>query len=185
MAYYIDKTKKTAVKFEGKNAFAWNGETRRFDIPTTNVSPKSRMTRTSDFEARRYLFESHPQGYVKRLQHLAKNVNHAFDLVDAKELTVEIAESHLKAAKDLLHRLANEIRELQDAVVAYGMQMGDSGQLLSNCSEVLKDHIIIAETEIEIANLKNDLMACEHGMCADCARKNTCKETKRQKADCR
>ena len=175
MAYYIDKTKKTAVKFEGKNAFAWNGETRRFDIPTTNVSPKSRMIRTSDFEARRYLFESHPQGYVKRLRQLAKNIHKVFDRVDDKELTVEIAESHLKAAKDRLHRLANEIKDLQTAVAAYGMQMGDSGQLLSNCSEVLKGRIVIAETEIEIAKLRSNLTACEHGMCSDCARKDACK----------
>ena len=32
MAYYIDETKKTAVKMEGRNAFAWNELTHRFDV---------------------------------------------------------------------------------------------------------------------------------------------------------
>lgn len=179
MAYYIDEAKKTAVRFEGKAAFAWNADTNRFDVPASDVSPKSRMTRASDFEARRYLFENHPQGYVERLQKLSKNVDTAFDIVDNKDLTAEIAESNLKAANELAHRFADEIKELQGAITAYGMQMSNAGQILSKCSEVLNCNIRIAECEVELVEINKGLMECEHGECADCERKDACKVMKR------
>ena len=179
MAYYIDETKKTAVKFEGKNAFAWNVETRRFDLPASEVAPKSRMTRCSDFEARRFLFENHPGGYVERLQKLSENVDTPFELVKNEDLTAEIVEAHLKAAKDLVHRLADEVKELQEAISAYGMQMSNAGRLLSNCSEVLKSNLFIAESEDKIVKLKSHLEQCERGSCEDCEWGDSCKTAKR------
>ena len=61
MAYYIDYEKNTAVKAEGKAIYGWNHESRSFDLPVSDPTPKSRMERTSEFGARRYLLEHDPR----------------------------------------------------------------------------------------------------------------------------
>ena len=48
MAYYIDEVKNTAVKAEGKAIYGWNHESRRFDLPVADATPKSRMSRCSE-----------------------------------------------------------------------------------------------------------------------------------------
>lgn len=180
MAYYIDETKKTAVKYEGKSAFAWNVETRRFDLPTTDVSPKSRMTRCSDFEARRYLFEYHPKGYAERLNKLAEAVAIEREPVDPSEMTAEIAEAHLKEAKELVRRWSAEIEELRQAVSNYGMELSDGGKILKNCTELLKINLKLAETEAESVKLLQEIAKCESGQCEGCEWFKSCEKRKRE-----
>jgi len=180
MAYYIDETKQTAVKYEGRNAFAWNVETRRFDLPTTDVSPKSRMTRCSDFEARRYLFEHHPKGYAERLNKLSRAVVPDRDSIDPRDMTTEMAEAHLREAKERNRKWSGEIEELRQAVSQYGMELSDGGKILKNCCELLETEIKLAQNEIELVKLWQEIAQCESGHCEDCEWAKSCEKRKHE-----
>ena len=74
MAYYIDEAKMTTVKAESKAIYGWNHESRRFDLPVADATPKSRMTRCSEFEARRYLFEQDDRKCYERIMAVADKI---------------------------------------------------------------------------------------------------------------
>lgn len=139
MAYYIDYEKNTAVKAEGKAIYGWNHESRSFDLPVSDPTPKSRMERTSEFEARRYLFEHDPRNCRERIRALADKVQARPDATEVDAITVERAKSDLKAAKAFKEELLPEISILQSAIDEYGMAMSDAG----SCASVLCRSILI------------------------------------------
>ena len=163
MAYYIDYEKNTAVKAEGKAIYGWNHESRRFDLPVSDPTLKSRMERTSEFGARRYLFEHDPRKCRERIRTLADKVQARPDAADVDVITVERAKSDLKAAKAFKEELLPEISILQSAVDEYGMAMSGAGRCLSTCLEILESDIQLARNGMEIAKLKEGIKKCESG----------------------
>ena len=161
MAYYIDYEKNTAVKAEGKAIYGWNHESRRFDLPVSDPTPKSRMERTSEFGARRYLFEHDPRKCRERIRTLADKVQARPDAADVDVITVERAKSDLKAAKAFKEELLPEISILQSAIDEYGMAMSDAGRCFSTCLEILESDIQLARNGMEIAKLKEGMKKCE------------------------
>ena len=161
MAYYIDYEKNTAVKAEGKAIYGWNHETRSFDLPVSDPTPKSRMERTSEFGARRYLFEHDPRKCRERIRTLADKVQARPDAADVDAITVERAKSDLKAAKAFKEELLPEISILQSAIDEYGMAMSDAGRCFSTCLEILESDIQLARNGMEIAKLKEGMKKCE------------------------
>ena len=161
MAYYIDYAKNTAVKAEGKAIYGWNHESRSFDLPVSDPTPKSRMERTSEFGARRYLFEHDPRKSRERIRTLADKVQARPDAADVDAITVERAKSDLKAAKAFKEEVLPEISILQSVVDEYGMAMSDAGRCLSTCLEILASDIQLALNGMEIAKLKECMKKCE------------------------
>ncbi len=161
MAYYIDYEKNTAVKAEGKAIYGWNHESRSFDLPVSDPTPKSRMERTSEFEARRYLFEHDPRNCRERIRALADKVQARPDATEVDAITVERAKSDLKAAKAFKEELLPEISILQSAIDEYGMAMSDAGRCFSTCLEILESDIQLARNGMEIAKLKEGMKKCE------------------------
>lgn len=161
MAYYIDYEKNTAVKAEGKAIYGWNHESRSFDLPISDPTPKSRMERTSEFGARRYLFEHDPRKCRERIRTLADKVQARPDAADVDAITVERAKSDLKAAKAFKEELLPEISILQSAIDEYGMAMSDAGRCFSTCLEILESDIQLARNGMEIAKLKEGMKKCE------------------------
>jgi len=161
MAYYIDYEKNTAVKAEGKAIYGWNHESRSFDLPVSDPTPKSRMERTSEFGARRYLFEHDPRKCRERIRTLADKVQARPDAADVDAITVERAKSDLKAAKAFKEELLPEISILQSAIDEYGMAMSDAGRCFSTCLEILESDIQLARNGMEIAKLKEGMKKCE------------------------
>ena len=161
MAYYIDYEKNTAVKAEGKAIYGWNHESRSFDLPVSDPTPKSRMERTSEFGARRYLFEHDPRKCRERIRTLADKVQARPDAADVDVITVERAKSDLKAAKAFKEELLPEISILQSAIDEYGMAMSDAGRCFSTCLEILESDIQLARNGMEIAKLKEGMKKCE------------------------
>ena len=178
MAYYIDYEKNTAVKAEGKAIYGWNHESRRFDLPVSDPTPKSRMERTSEFGARRYLFEHDPRKCRERIRTLADKVQARPDAADVDAITVERAKSDLKAAKAFKEELLPEISILQSAIDEYGMAMSDAGRCLSNCLEILESDIQLARNGMELANLKESIKKCESGQCEECPHYRACDKKK-------
>ena len=178
MAYYIDYEKNTAVKAEGKAIYGWNHESRRFDLPVSDPTPKSRMERTSEFGARRYLFEHDPRKCRERIRTLADKVQARPDAADVDVITVERAKSDLKAAKAFKEELLPEISILQSAIDEYGMAMSDAGRCLSNCLEILESDIQLARNGMELANLKEFIKKCESGQCEECPHYEACDKKK-------
>ena len=174
MAYYIDYEKKTAVKAEGKAIYGWNHESRSFDLPVSDPTPKSRMERTSEFGARRYLFEHDPRKCRERIRTLADKVQARPDAADVDAITVERAKSDLKAAKAFKEELLPEISILQSAIDEYGMAMSDAGRCLSTCLEILESDIQLARNGMELANLKEFIKKCESGQCEECPHYGAC-----------
>lgn len=155
MAYYIDEAKKAAVKMEGKLAFGWNAETRRFDIPIAEVSPKSRMRRCSDFEARCYLFENDPSNCFERIRSLAIRFEDEISFEDDfSDITLESAEANLRAMEEKSRALKPELTALEKKVVEYGMSMSEPGKCLDACNLLLSKDIEIARLNIALARLK-------------------------------
>ena len=161
MAYYIDYEKNTAVKAEGKAIYGWNHESRSFDLPVSDPTPKSRMERTSEFEARRYLFVHDPRNCRERIRALADKVQARPDATEVDAITVERAKSDLKAAKAFKEELLPEISILQSAIDEYGMAMSDAGRCFSTCLEILESDIQLARNGMEIAKLKEGMKKCE------------------------
>ena len=178
MAYYIDYEKNTAVKAEGKAIYGWNHESRRFDLPVSDPTPKSRMERTSEFGARRYLFEHDPRKCRERIRTLADKVQARPDAADVDVITVERAKSDLKAAKAFKEELLPEISILQSAIDEYGMAMSDAGRCLSTCLEILESDIQLARNGMELANLKEFIKKCESGQCEECPHYEACDKKK-------
>ena len=178
MAYYIDYEKNTAVKAEGKAIYGWNHESQRFDLPVSDPTPKSRMERTSEFGARRYLFEHDPRKCRERIRTLADKVQARPDAADVDAITVERAKSDLKAAKAFKEELLPEISILQSAIDEYGMAMSDAGRCLSTCLEILESDIQLARNGMELANLKEFIKKCESGQCEECPHYEACDKKK-------
>lgn len=178
MAYYIDYEKNTAVKAEGKAIYGWNHESRSFDLPVSDPTPKSRMERTSEFGARRYLFEHDPRKCRERIRTLADKVQARPDAADVDAITVERAKSDLKAAKAFKEELLPEISILQSAIDEYGMAMSDAGRCLSTCLEILESGIQLARNGMELANLKEFIKKCESGQCEECPHYEACDKKK-------
>ena len=178
MAYYIDDSKNTAVKAEGKVIYGWNHESRRFDLPVSDPTPKSRMERTSDFEARRYLFEHDPRRCYERIWTLADKVQARPAVTDETAITVERAEADLKDVEAFVEGLLPEVSFLQSAVDEYGMAMSDAGRCLSNCLKILETDIQLARNDMELAKLKELVKKCESGHCEECPYYRACDKKK-------
>ena len=178
MAYYIDYEKNTAVKAEGKAIYGWNHESRSFDLPVSDPTPKSRMERTSEFGARRYLFEHDPRKSRERIRTLADKVQARPDVADVDAITVERAKSDLKAAKAFKEEVLPEISILQSVVDEYGMAMSDAGRCLSTCLEILASDIQLARNGMELAKLKESIKKCESGQCEECPHYEACDKKK-------
>lgn len=174
MAYYIDDSKMTAVKAEGKVIYGWNHESRRFDLPVSDPTPKSRMERTSEFEARRYLFEHDSRSCYERIWTLADKVQARPDAADEDTITVERAEADLKNAEAFKEEVLPEALILQSVVDEYGMAMSDAGRCLSNCFKILESDIQLARNGFELAKLKEFVKKCESGQCEECPHYGAC-----------
>lgn len=178
MAYYIDDLNNTAVKAEGKVIYGWNHESRRFDLPVSDPTPKSRMERTSEFEARKYLFEHDSRKCYERIWALADKVQARPDAADEDTITVESAEADLRVAEAFQEEVLPEASILQSAVDEYGMAMSDAGRCLSNCFRVLESEIQLARNGIELAKLKELVKKCESGQCERCPHYRACDKKK-------
>ena len=181
MHYCIDDVKNTAVRADGKAIYGWNHESRAFDLPVANATPKSRMTRCSFFEARRYLFEQDPRDCYERIMAVADKAKGRSLIADVSAITMSSAEAALRAAEERNEELLPEIQAMRAAVEEYGMEMSDAGQCLSNCIRILEADIEIARKDIEIARYKAEMEKCEKGQCGECPYVQDCdnkKETK-------
>ena len=70
MAYYIDEAGKRGLKAEGKQFFAWDFDARKFASPVDDAPPKSRMRRCSEFEAKKFNFDSDEVDWTRRIDEL-------------------------------------------------------------------------------------------------------------------
>jgi len=162
MAYYIDEVKKTAVKAEGKTLFGWNHETRRFDLPVADSTPKCRMKRCSDFEARLYLFENDPSGCRERIRTMVGRLDDGVSFEnDVNSITLESAEANLREVEEKRNAVMPEVTALQAKVDEYGLSMSEPGQCLSAYIQLLDKDIEIAHQDVIIAQFKKGLERAE------------------------
>lgn len=183
MAYYIDENKKTAVKYEGKNAFTWNVSTRRFDLPVSEVSPKSRMTRCAEFEARCYLFEHDPADYVSMGDMLDDIWDEIPDHEPDMSQSVEQAEAFLQERAVQRAKFEPHLTNYRNGIQAYAMGASEYGKLLESVEQFLaRDKLIaqlalqIAQRNERIAQCKAELAKCESGHCEECKWYNSCEK---------
>ena len=174
MAYYIDEVKKTAVKAEGKAIYGWNHQSRRFDLPVADATPKSRMTRCSEFEARRYLFEQDDRKCYERIAALANKIEKMPEQGDIDRITIEQAVAELNAAETFKEEVRSEIQDLQAAVDEYGMGMSTAGKLFTNSILLLESNVEVARNGVEIARCKVEMEKCEKGQCGECPHAKAC-----------
>ena len=180
MAYYIDEIKNTAVKADGKMIYGWNRESRMFDMPIADPTPKSRMFRCSEFEARRYLFEQDPRDCYERIVALSNKIRQIPHSADGNASTIETAEAHMKYVNEFKEEVSSEILALRAAVDEYGMEMSDAGQCLSNCVLLLENHIVLALNAVELARCKAEIGKCKNGQCEECPYAQGC-DSKKEK----
>ena len=178
MAYYIDATKNTAVKVDGKTVFGWNHESRKFDLPVSDPTPKSRMERTSEFEARRFLFEQDPRDCYERITALANKIQDRPEATEDDMVTVDKAKAELNDAEAFKEEVSAEVSILQAAVDEYGMAMSGAGRCLSTCLEILESDIQLARNGMELAKLKESIKKCESGQCEECPHYRACDKKK-------
>ena len=168
MAYYIDDAKKTAVKVDGKSVYGWNRKTRLFDLPVTDSSPKCRMVRCSDFEARQYLFEHDPRSCSERIEELVSKIRQMPERSNIDTITVVEAETRLKEVETFKAELLPESLVLQMAVREYAMEMSNVGQYLATSLELLESNLDLAKDALEFAKLKETAEKCKGGHCEEC-----------------
>lgn len=177
MAYFIDETKKIAVKAEGKTFWGWNRKTGRFDLPIVESTPKCRMKRCSDFDARLYLFKQALEGYFERIGALSNRITErSEDNADISTITIAEAEDQLNAIEAFKNEVKPEIEILQTALREYGLEMSAAGQCLANSVKVLEFDIKIAMNSVEIARLKENSQKCTNGHCEECSYYLDCKQ---------
>lgn len=174
MAYYIDATKNTAVKVDGKAVFGWNHESRKFDLPVSDPTPKSRMERTSEFEARRFLFEQDPRDCYERITALANKIQERPEATEDDMVTVDRAKAELNAAEAFKEEVSAEVSILQAAVDEYGMAMSDAGKCLASCLKILEYDLRLARNGMEMAKFREFMKKCKSGQCEVCPYSKTC-----------
>jgi len=151
MSYYIDENKETAVKYEGRNAFTWNVSTRRFDLPVSDVSPKSRMTRCSEFEARCYLFEHDPADYVGMLGVL----NDMWEDVPNRDpdmfTSVAKAETFRKECDARRAKYEPYLTNYRNGIQSYLMENSEYGKFLESTEKVLPEYELMSKVFLKLA----------------------------------
>ena len=136
------------------------------------------MSRCSEFEARRYLFEQDDRKCYERIMAVADKAKGRSHIADVSTITMASAEVALRAAEERNEELHPEIQAMRAAVEEYGMEMSDAGQCLSNCIRILEADIEIARKDIVIARYKAEMEKCEKGQCGECPYAQDCDKKK-------
>ena len=159
MAYYIDETKKTAVKMEGRSAFAWNERTHRFDLPFAELSPKSRMQRVSEFEAREYLFDEDEAHYHDFIQSSIERARKAFDptIESALSPTLAEAEEIIEKCKTDQSEAESVIAKCEIGIAKYSLEHSAYGDAVRNLRLLFANNVAIAEQTYQIARLQAEI----------------------------
>lgn len=151
MAFYIDEAGKRGLKAEGKNFFAWDVSRRKFSFPVTDAPPKSRMERCSDFEARKFSFESAKEGWLEVFEKLKDEVPEfsddqiaRLDAKDAEGLEKLVAEAEAFQSKTL--PLA---QSLADATRNYGLEFSEIGRTASEFVKSITSNVRLPSLLLE------------------------------------
>ena len=159
MAYYIDEAKKTAVKMEGRSAYAWNERTHRFDLPFAEPSPKSRMQRVSEFEAREYLFDEDEANYHDLIQSSIESAGKAFDPTTESALSPTLAEAEKMIEKCKADQAEAEsvIAKCEIGIAKYSLEHSAYGDAVRNLHHLFANNVKIAEQTYQIARLQTEI----------------------------
>ena len=145
-------------------------------MSVVGATPKSQMSRCSEFEARRYLFEQDPRDCYERIAALANKIEQMPEHGDIDRITVEQAVAELNAAEAFKEEVRSEIQDLQAAVDEYGMGMSVVGKLLTNSILLMESNVEVARNGVEIARCEMEIEKCEKGQCGECPYAKACDE---------
>ena len=143
MAYFIDETGKRGLKAEGKQFFAWDFDARKFVSPVDDAPPKSRMRRCSEFEAKKFNFDSDKTGWTGRIDDLLDVAKDFSDdqLSDLNAQDVEGLRKLQKAAEKFRDKWLPKAEVAAAATRRYGMENSDVGRLASEVVESIRSNV--------------------------------------------
>lgn len=154
MAYYIDETGKRGLKAEGRQFFAWSMETRKFSVPVDDAPPKSRMTRCSEFEAKRFNFLSDETDWEEKIDSITAETFGLSDRILPKleDADMETLRKCQKEADAFSEKWLTAAKAAYSATVRYGVENSPIGEdardavkSIENCVEIPRVLILAKE----------------------------------------
>lgn len=151
MAYFIDETGKRGLKAEGKQFFAWSKETRKFSVPVDDAPPKSRMERCSEFEAKKFNFDSDKENWTRRIDDLLDVAKDFSDdqLSEMNAQDLAGLRRQQKAAEKFSDKWLPKAREAVAATQRYGVENSDIGRLASDVVASIQSNVRLPSVLIQ------------------------------------
>ena len=151
MAYFIDETGKRGLKAEGRQFFAWSKETRKFSVPVDDAPPKSRMERCSEFEAKKFNFDSDKENWTRRIDDLLDVAKDFSDdqLSEMNAQDLAGLRRQQKAAEKFSDKWLPKAREAVAATQRYGVENSDIGRLASDVVASIQSNVRLPSVLIQ------------------------------------
>ena len=143
MAYFIDEAGKRGLKAEGRQFFAWDVAAKKFASPVDDAPPKSRMRRCSEFEAKKFNFDSDKTNWTKRIDDLL-DVAKDFSDDQLDEINAEDIDGLRKQLKDAEKFSDEWLPKANEAIAAtqrYGVENSDIGRLAAEVLASIRSNV--------------------------------------------
>ena len=151
MAYYIDEAGKRGLKAEGKQFFAWDFDARKFVSPVDDAPPKSRMRRCTEFEAKKFNFDSAETDWTKRIDYLLDAAKDFSDdqLSEMNAQDIAGLRKQQEAAEKFSDKWLPKAREAVAATQRYGVENSDIGRLASDVVASIQSNVKLPSVLIQ------------------------------------
>ena len=151
MAYYIDEAGNRGLKAEGRQFFAWDFDARKFVSPVDDAPPKSRMERCSEFEAKKFNFDSDKENWTRRIDDLLDVAKDFSDdqLSEMNAQDLAGLRRQQKAAEKFSDKWLPKAREAVAATQRYGVENSDIGRLASDVVASIQSNVRLPSVLIQ------------------------------------
>lgn len=151
MAYFIDEVGKRGLKAEGRQFFAWDFDARKFVSPVDDAPPKSRMERCSEFEAKKFNFDSDKENWTRRIDDLLDVAKDFSDdqLSEMNAQDLAGLRRQQKAAEKFSDKWLPKAREAVAATQRYGVENSDIGRLASDVVASIQSNVRLPSVLIQ------------------------------------
>ena len=183
MAYFIDEAGKRGLMADGKQFFAWSRETRKFSVPVDDAPPKSRMLRSSEYDAKFFNYKSDPADWPAELNRLSEILFGRGKAI-AKQKGLALGDA-IKCKEETDRFIAEQmpsVKAAQRATWEYGVDGGDCGKIANGLVTLLETERDLSTNSVELAKCRAEIEKCADcpfaqtgtgpKLCEECEKKN-------------
>lgn len=151
MAYFIDEAGRRGLKAEGRQFFAWDFDARKFVSPVDDAPPKSRMRRCSEFEAKKFNFDSDKTDWTNRIDDLLDIAKEFSDdqLSEMNAQDLAGLRKQQKAAEKFCDEWLPKAKDAVAATQRYGVENSDIGRLAADVVASIQSNVELPSVLIQ------------------------------------